>query len=157
MLAARILKRQRLILVLQLNLESLRLSLVIQNFVWEEDEDDNFILGLERATVDLSFQFQCLQLIYEDVLATGRHYKEVISLRRSLGRWVKLSQQLFSLIMQLLVVRRLFGCQPSDVPVIELAVARPNYQINSVRFLRSEGEVKSVVPLIVTFEHLLFK
>ena len=52
---------------------------------------------------------------------------------------------------------RLFGCQPSDVPVIELAVACSYDQINSVRLLCSEGEVKRVVPLIVTFEHLLFK
>ena len=96
--ATSILKRQSLVLVLQLDLELLLFSLLVQNPVREEDKDDDFLLWLKSALVDLVAQLERLELVSEHIAATSRGHKEVVSLSGLLRCWVKLGKQIHRLI-----------------------------------------------------------
>lgn len=52
---------------------------------------------------------------------------------------------------------RLLGRLALVVPVVDIAVAGSNDQVEGVHSLRAEGEVKRVVAEIVTLEHLLLQ
>ena len=147
---------ERLVLILQLDHQLLPFCLPIQQLIGEEDKHDDFFLGEERVPEDpiVIGQVQALELVDKHIDAPGVRHEEIVGLLRSLGGRIELHQKLLSRLVHHLVVSSLFGCLTTLVPMIDIAIARANDQVQGVHMFRSEGEMKSVVAEIVAFKHL---
>ena len=140
MLSACVHKLDRLVLVLELYLQALVFSLLVEDIVVEEDKDEDFTLWLLRMLVDLAMKTKVCQLIGEHLIAARRRHKQIVGLFGPLRSGVKLLKQFLCLFSHS-VVGGFLRDLALLVAMVDFAVASPDYEVDSVPLLRSESEV----------------
>ena len=78
LLTASILERQCLVLVLELDHELLLLSFLIKDLIFEEDEDENFVLRVEGVPELRILESKTVKLVLQDTETWTRRQEQVV-------------------------------------------------------------------------------